>query len=233
MTAMNPEKLTIINDDASTSFDVLFNPERYTLNKGVQIAEIAIPGLDSPVLQFIRGQNEKITMELFFDTTEFGMLEGAKDVRELTRKVYELVKINRETHAPPRCSLYWKGQLFSFGSSLYSQCIVESINEEFNLFSPSGVPLRAKLNVTFREYKTIEQQLKETPKHSSDRRKVRILGRGKTVSHLAGEEYNDPGEWRLIADANNLDNPRLVAPGTKLEIPPHSKGTSKTALSST
>ena len=222
---MKPEKLVIENTDAKprTKFEVLFNPERYTLNKGVQIAEIAIPGLDSPILQFVRGQNEKITMELFFDTTEFGMLDDVKDVRVETRKIYDLTKINSETHAPPRCILTWKDKLFSFGSNAQTKCVVESVTEEFNLFSSSGVPLRAKLNVTFREYKTIEEQLKETPRHSADRRKLRVLGRGKTLSHLAWEEYNDPGEWRLIAEANNLDNPRIVAPGTKLEVPPHSR----------
>src|SRR5258708_7153037 len=95
---MNPEKLTIKSPDLGKEFKVLFNPERYTLNKGVQIAEIAIPGLDSPVLQFVRGQNEKITMELFFDTTQFGLLDDVKDVRGETRKLYELVKSNRRTH---------------------------------------------------------------------------------------------------------------------------------------
>ena len=54
---------------------VQFNPTEYTLEKGAQIAEIAIPGLDSPILQFIRGQTEKLTLELFFDTTESGMDE--------------------------------------------------------------------------------------------------------------------------------------------------------------
>jgi nucleoid-associated protein YgaU len=98
--------------------------------------------------------------------------------------------------------------------------VVESVSEEYNLISSSGVPLRAKLNVTFREYKTIEEQVKETPKHSSDRRKVRILGRGETLSHLAWTQYDDPGAWRLIADANGVDNPRLVPPGTRLEVPP-------------
>lgn len=229
---MKPEKLVIENLETKKKFTVLFNPERYTLNKGVQIAEINIPGLDSPVLQFVRGQNEKITMELFFDTTEFGMLDDCKDVREETRKVYELTKVNGETHAPPRCSLSWKGRLFSFGWKQKSVCLVESVNEEFNLFSSSGVPLRAKLNVTFREYLTIEDQLKETPRHSGDRRKLRILRRGKTISHLAWEEYNDPGEWRLIAETNNLDNPRLVAPGTRLEVPPQPQITRRTDVTS-
>ena len=219
---MNPEKLTIYNLETGVGLPVLFNPERYTLNKGVQIAEIVIPGLDSPVLQFVRGQNEKITMELFFDTTESGMVDNVTDVRTETSKIYALTKVNGDTHAPPRCALLWRDRLFSFGAKAVTRCLVESVNEEFNLFSPSGVPLRAKLNVTFREYLTIEEQLQETPRHSATRTKVRPLPRGKTVSHLAWEEYGDPGEWRLIADANNLDNPRLVAPGTTLEVPPNS-----------
>lgn len=222
---MNPEKLTITSKDLGDSFriEALFNPERYTLNKGVQFAEIPIPGLDSPVLQFVRGQNEKITMELFFDTTKFGMVDNVKDVRDETSKFYYLLKINPETHAPPRCCLRWGNELFSFGYVPVSKCVVESVSEEFNLFSPSGVPLRAKLNVTFREYKTIEDQILEKPKHSADRRKIRVLSRGMTLSHLAGMEYDDPGEWRLIAEENNIDNPRLIVPGTKLAIPPHQR----------
>ena len=219
---MGLEKLTIKNTETKEEIKALFNPERYTLNKGVQIAEIGILGLDSPVLQFVRGQNEKITLELFFDTTKHGMVDPVVDVRAETSKVYQLLKINPKTHAPPRCVLEWGagGQLFSYGlANGVSQCVVESVSEEFNLFSPSGAPLRAKLNVTFREYKTIEKQIKETYKHSSDRTKVRRLQRGESLSYLAWLEYQDPGQWRLIAEENDVDNPRLVPPGTALRIP--------------
>jgi hypothetical protein len=214
------ERLTIESDDlkGEKKFNVLYNPERYTLNKGVQIAEIAIPGLDSPVLQFVRGQNEKITMELFFDTTDSGMIGDVKDVRTETGKIYQLVKIQPETHAPPRCKLTWGGQLFSFGGPI-SRCVVESIAEEFTLFSPSGIPLRAKLNVTFREYKTVEDSLKNGPKHSADRTKMRDVKRGQTLSHIAWLEYDDPDEWRRIAEANAIDNPRQLTPGRRLLIP--------------
>ena len=82
---------------------VLYNPERFTVNKSVQIAEITIPGLDSPVQQFVRGQAEKISFELFFDTTKFGMLDEVKDVRDETGKIYDLLKVRSETHAPPPC----------------------------------------------------------------------------------------------------------------------------------
>jgi hypothetical protein len=221
------QKLTIIYEDASGNFpdsnqiEVQFNPEKYSLTKGVQIAELGVPGLDSPILQFVRGQNEKITLELFFDTTDFGMVGDVEDVRDQTVDIYDLLKINPETHAPPRCMLSWGdgGQLFSFGSNLNPRCVVESVSEEFNLFSPDGIPLRARLNVTFREYKTIDEQLAETPKHSPDRTKVRTVQRGETLSFIAWKVYGDPTQWRPIADANKLANPRLLTPGSQLVIP--------------
>ena len=221
------QKLTIVYEDSTGNFpdsnqiQVQFNPEKYSLTKGVQLAEIGIPGLDSPILQFVRGQNEKITLELFFDTTDFGIVDNPVDVRGQTVQIYDLLKIDSETHAPPRCMLSWGdgGQLFSFGSSLNPRCVVESVNEEFSLFSPSGIPLRAKLTVTFREYKTIEEQLAENPKHSPDRTKVVTAQRGQTLSYIAWTVYGDPTQWREIADANNLANPRLLVPGTQLLIP--------------
>ncbi|MGA2394552.1 MAG: peptidoglycan-binding protein, partial [Candidatus Lustribacter sp.] len=43
-----------------------FNPTEMQFQKSAQIAEIAIPGLDSPLLQFVRLQDEKLNLELFF-----------------------------------------------------------------------------------------------------------------------------------------------------------------------
>jgi Contractile injection system tube protein/LysM domain len=221
------QKLTIVYEDSTGNFpdsntiQAQFNPEKYTLTKSVQLAEIGIPGLDSPILQFVRGQNEKINLELFYDTTDFGMVDGAIDVRQQTVQIYDLLKIDPETHAPPRCMLSWgdAGQLFSFGSSLNPRCVLESVSEEFNLFSPSGVPLRARLTVTFREYKTVEEQIAENPKHSVDRTKVQTVRRGQTLSYIAWIAYGDPTQWRPIAEANNLANPRLLVPGMQLLIP--------------
>ena len=58
------QKLRIVPEAPLEAFNVMFNPERYTVNKGVQIAEIGIPGLDSPILQFVRGQNESPTCRM-------------------------------------------------------------------------------------------------------------------------------------------------------------------------
>lgn len=195
---------------------VQFNPPELTLSKGAQIAEIAIPGIDSPILQFIRGQNEKLTLELFFDTTTIAKITPALvDVRLLTNSMYQLVKIQPRTHAPPRVRFIW-------GAGLQFKAIVESVQQKFTLFNALGTPLRATVSMTFREYKTLEEQLGELNLQSPDHTKRRVVRRGETLSQIAAEEYDDPEQWRRIADANPkiVTNPRRLAPGDVLIIPP-------------
>jgi hypothetical protein len=197
---------------------VQFNPAEYTLTKAAQIAEIAIPGIDSPILQFLRGQTEKLALDLFFDTTDQGMGErNAVDVRTLTNPVYQLVKIQPHTHAPPRITFIW-------GNGLSFRAIVESVTQKFTLFNPQGVPLRATVSVSFAQYKTLDEQLGELNLQSSDHSKERRVRRGDRLDRIAFEEYGDAAEWRRIADepANRavLEDVRRLQPGTSLTIPP-------------
>jgi hypothetical protein len=194
---------------------VEFNPGEYSLSKGAQIAEIAIYGIDSPILQFVRGQNEKLSLELFFDTTDFGMGDAAIDVRTRTNSFYQLVKIQPKTHAPPRIHFVW-------GAGLSFKAIVESVQQKFTLFNPLGIPLRATLSVSFREYKTLEEQIAELNPQSPDHTRQRAVRFGDTLAQIAAEEYRDPAAWRLIAEANadRITNLRRLEPGTVLAIPP-------------
>src|SRR5262249_7010948 len=190
----------------------MFNPTEYTMSKGAQIAEIGIPGIDSPILQFIRGQNEKLTLDLFFDSTREGMGESpVKSVTEQTDLVYQLVKIQRDLHAPPRI-------LFSWGTHLSFPAIVESVQRKFTLFNPGGVPLRATLTVVLREYHTLAEQLGELNLRSADHSKSRTVREGDTLSGIAFQEYRDPTAWRPIADANAdvIDDPARLRAGTVL-----------------
>ena len=199
------------------SIDVQFNPTEYTLTKGAQIAEIAIPGIDSPILQFVAGQNEKLTLDLYFDTTlpDATRPAGAvKAVTDYTRQVYQLVKIQPKTHAPPRVRFLW-------GKGLAFVAVVESVTQKFTLFDPDGVPLRATLSVTFREYKTLQEQLRELKLESADHTKRHVVVQGETLAGIAGREYGDPGLWRVIADKNPaLGDLRRLAAGTELQLPP-------------
>ena len=208
--------------------DVQFNPTELTLDKAVQIAEIAIPGLDSPLVQFVRGQNEKMSLELFFDTTEEGTGPGATSVTTKTDPFYSLVKIDPDTHAPPICELFWNA---SFpGADLLPAAggqrrnsftfVVDSVKQKFTFFSPEGVPLRATLTLSLREYKTLDEQLAQLNLSSPNRTHAYVTVQGDTLARVAGRFYRKPVEWRAIADKNDIEDPRRLAVARVLTVPP-------------
>jgi hypothetical protein len=211
----------------SEDIPVQFNPTELSFQKGAQIAEINI---HSPILQFVRGQNEKLSLELFFDTTEDGMGAGATSVTTHTDRIYELVKIEPDRHAPPVCTFIWNNRFpgIDVSSHIGNQkrnefdCIVESVQQKFTLFSPEGVPLRATLTVTLREYKTLDRQLDQLNLNSPERTQSHVIDRDDTLPIIAALYYLRPGEWRRIANVpeNNLEDPRRLNPGAFLTIPP-------------
>lgn len=215
------------SDGSTDAFEVPFNPTDFSLDKSAQIAEINIPGLDSPLLQFVRGQNEKLTVELFCDTTEDGMGDGATSVTTLTDKVYSLIKIEPSGHAPPICTFIWNSNFP--GADLLSgagnqrrnefQCIVESIKQKFTLFAPDGTPLRATLTLILREYKTLDQQLAQLNLSSPDRSHSHVTRRGDRLCGISWQYYHKPDAWRAIAAANSIEDPRRLGAGVFLRIP--------------
>jgi nucleoid-associated protein YgaU len=229
------EKATIVvrwSNDRIEQIPVQFNPTEFTLEKGTQLAEVPIPGLDAPLQQFVRGQAEKLTVDLFFDTTDGGMGERAESVTRLTDKIYQLAKIEPTRHAPPVCTLVWSDKFpgNSVGALIEApmgnqrrhgfQCLVEQVRQKFTLFSPQGVPLRATLSVTFREYKTLQDQLQHLNLSSPDRTHSHVLEEGETLAAVAVRHYNRPGDWRRVADANAIEDPRRLTPGMFLTVVP-------------
>jgi nucleoid-associated protein YgaU len=49
---------------------------------------------------------------------------------------------------------------------------------------------------------------------------VHVLLEDERLSQLAARYYGYPDMWRLIAIANNFDNPLSLLPGMRLRIPP-------------
>lgn len=204
-----------------------YNPTELSFEKSVQLAEITIPGLNAPLQQFVRGQAEKLTLELFFDTTDNGMGTGARSVTEETDRIYALTRIEPAAHAPPVVRFVW-GKAVPGGNlppALGSQRresfkgIVESVRHKFTLFSPDGVPLRATLSVTIREFAPLHEQLPRTNKSSPDKSHAHVLRQHETLTGIAYVYYLRPGVWRPIADANEIDDPRRLVVGRLLRVP--------------
>jgi hypothetical protein len=253
---------------------VQYNPTEYSLDKQVTLGEVTIPGLDAPVQQYVRGNAERLTFDLFFDTTDqAGMGPGAVSVTTETDKIYQLIRIEPERHAPPILTFVWSDQfpgssvggapgslaasavravtgalggaassladaaqaatggsvgstaLAGLGASLGNQrrngfrCVLESVKQKFTLFSSEGTPLRATLSVTLREYRTLEEQLKQLHLSSPDRTHAHVIDATDTLAGISDRYYERPDDWRSIADANNIDDPRRLAIGTLLRVP--------------
>jgi hypothetical protein len=197
---------------AKDEIPVLFNPGEYSMDKSNEFANINIPGLESPLLQFVRGGLETLTMDLFFDTyTDEKPEKEKRDVRDYTDRIVNLLKIDSDLHAPPVLKFVW--------GSLDFTCVLSKVNKKFTMFRPDGKPVRATLSVTFNEFKT-EKSTKEKPLQSRDRTKHRILKDGDSLWLIAAEEYGDPAMWRDIAIANKIDNPRILETGRGIVIPP-------------
>ncbi|NPV90560.1 MAG: LysM peptidoglycan-binding domain-containing protein [Firmicutes bacterium] len=185
---------------------VLFNPNEYTIDTTNKYHFQKVPGLSAPIAQFISGETDNLTMDLYFDTYEQGT-----DVRNHTNKIVGLMEVDSDLHTPPVCRFVW--------GSLDFKGVVEKVNQRYTMFLDSGLPVRAVLKVTFRQAVKVTEQLQQTPRQSADRTKSRQVKQGEQLWMIANEEYEDPGRWREIAQANGIGNPRVLEPGRQLIIP--------------
>jgi hypothetical protein len=188
--------------------EVLFNPTEYSVEYSATFSETAPPGLSNPILQFVNGNSDVLTMDLFFDT--YTNSESA-DVSIKTKQFTSLVDIDAEIHAPPQVEFRW--------GTFHFTAVVEQVSQRFTMFTPDGTPVRATLSVTFKQYRTIAQQLDEPRLESVDRTKRRVLESHDSIWLMAHREYGEVKFWRLIAWANRIENPRRIEPGTVLVLP--------------
>jgi hypothetical protein len=155
----------------------------------------------------VRGGAEKLTLDLLVDTSD-----SLEDVRaKYTDKLRKLMAVENEIHAPPIIKLVWDQEVFTG--------VMESLTITYTMFSPKGVPLRAKCSVGIKEFTPVTQQLLEDKTASPDFDKSWTVRRGDSLSSIAAAIYQDPARWREIARANDIDDPRSLAPGRELAIP--------------
>jgi nucleoid-associated protein YgaU len=214
---MELEKATLQNGNTDEVIPVLFNPEQYTLKRGVNYAKTAIVGSSGPITQFTNGEAATLDMELFLDTYEAHehrgqpVNEAGDDVRRLVGRVVGLMDIDPRTHAPPVLLFVW--------GSLSFNCVLTSATQTYVMFLADGTPVRAKLQVSFSEFKNGELEAKEVKRETSDYTKSYVVGQGDDLAAISAREYGKPTLWRAIALYNGLDDPKALQVGQTLGIP--------------
>lgn len=211
------EWAVLTNTVTGERIEVLFNPNEYSLNKDVNFAQAAVPGLSTPLLQFVHGNLRTLELELQFDSLEQHkhssrtVTRPHSDVRKLTQKIVDLMAIQRDTHAPPVVVFSWGGLSFTG--------VVSRVNQRFTMFLDTGVPVRARLQVTFQEWKSAVQEAKEVRRQTSDYTRRYRIAQGETLAQVAATFYRDPTLWRPIAIANGIDDPRRIETARELTVP--------------
>jgi nucleoid-associated protein YgaU len=197
---------------------VLFNPTDYSFERANSYKATPLPCLGSPLLQFVNGECDQLTMELFLDDytdpkgpTSMQQKENDPLIKRLT-DISKLLEIDRGLHAPPPVRFNWGPMEFS--------AVIEKLGRKVTMFHPDGTPARAILSVSFKEYRTLRQQLEEPRRESADKTKRRVVVGKDQLWQIAAREYDDPKEWVRIAEKNDLDDPREISPGDWLQVPP-------------
>lgn len=218
-------KLDKTPDSEWPAFEVDYNPTELAFTKTAQFADIAIPGLEAPIIQFVRGDAETLSLELFFDSTDDGTGANAKSVTDKVSKFHKLVSVDGKLHAPPIVRLTWgdglPGPAIAKDAGMTQvDVIVTSVARRYTLFSASGKPLRATLTLTMRVYWTIGEQTKLLNYQSADHTRTHVVREGETLPLIAWDAYADAAKWRVIADRNGLSQTRDLPAGLVLQLPP-------------
>jgi nucleoid-associated protein YgaU len=208
------EKALITNTVTGDRIPVMFNPEEYNVDRSMNYAQTTVPGLSAPITQFVSGGAQTLQMELLLDTYEGHSWAGTaagEDVRGPLGKITDLMNIDPTTHAPPVL-------LFTWGSLAFT-CVLAQAGARFTMFLPDGIPVRARLQVTFNEFRNIDLEAREIKRETADYSKLYTVGQGETLSGIAFKVYEDPALWRPIALHNRLGDPRSLTAGLQLVIP--------------
>ena len=102
----------------------------------------------------------------------------------------------------------------SFGTPMRSWTIVGA-----HLLRFEGPQFNANQVSMFEEFIAPAKANLPRPVQSPDTTKYRTVCQGDTLWAFSAREYGQPEQWRAIADANGLDNPRRLRSGERLVVP--------------
>ncbi|WP_372365483.1 peptidoglycan-binding protein LysM [Candidatus Uabimicrobium sp. HlEnr_7] len=192
---MKRAKIRVLNDSRDV-FEVQFNPTEYTDSFRSNWQND----------QFIETTRDNFSVDLFFDSYQAGH-DVREDYTDSTSKkifgtkrfaslVYPSVS-GQLTKQPPPCIFTWGN--FSFTGH------VQEIKQNFTMFTEDGIPVRAKLSLTFKHFPDQREIRRSLGVEAC--RKARVIKEGDRLDLIAAQEMKDANLWPMIAKVNNIENP--------------------------
>jgi len=216
---------------AAKKVTVQFNPATMKLSFSNQNAGGSQPGGSST--QFVGQGTTKLSLELWFDVTlprPTGASDPQGDVRNLTKEVAYFMTPQQVTKEG-KTGLLPPGVQFQWGTFLFKGT-VDSVEETLELFSEDGKPLRAGMTLSLsKQDLKFEFGAAKPPAGggagsgggpggaggpAAGTQPLQMAKAGDTIQGASARA--GVGDWKAVAIANGIENPRLVSPGSLLNV---------------
>lgn len=193
--------------------DFQFNPKELSLSKNAKWKRDAQRNAKkSGVPEFTGADPCKLSLEMFFDATDRMDTSVVKRVEQLFSCCVPTESSRQaKKGSPPWVVFHWGGMV-GFPS------FVSSVTAKYTLFTPGGTPVRALCTVALEEISG-EQPGQNPTSGARAARDVHVVVAGDSLYSVAHRAYGRPGLWRQIAEANGVDDPMRLRPGTTLLVP--------------
>jgi hypothetical protein len=208
--------------EGGDTIQVLFNPTEYTISKGNNWTFDPIKGNSLPKGKFGGGKPREMQVNLLLDQT---LPNGGMSVKEITDKLFKMMDVKGGAGAgagnavPPLVTFQW-GEMIPFKAACTSLTVA------FQLFEPNGTPIRAEVKLALTQAETASSASSNSANkkgnpttRSEGGLGVHVVKDGDSLQSVAYRSYGDPNRWRLIAEANGIDNPMHLRRGTPLNLP--------------
>ena len=196
-----------------------YNPESYTVTKSAEWEDKpAPPGENASRASFTGVKSTELKLDgLVFDTYE--SLLGT-DVRYYTNKLFKLVQNDSslDPERPPFCWFNWGFESGAVKNTEF-KAYVTDVSVEYILFQSDGTPCRAKANLTLKQAPEDSPGQNPTTQGTYGNR-VHLVKPGESLAYITYMYYGDSTVWRILADANGINNPLNIKAGDTLEIVP-------------
>lgn len=210
--------------EGGAKLDCWFNPTQYSISKTSTWSTRTTPGQPLPVPQYTGGEPRTLSVELLFDDSE----APSGDVRGVTERLFGLLELdpslssaaNKNSGRPPMVEFGW-------GAATTFTAMVTALNVQYTLFRSNGTPVRATAKLDLLQAQEIpgggsaarwKARQNPTTTGLAGIRSWRVRD-GDSLHSIAFAEYGDPTRWRVIAEANDIDDPVRLRRGATLVVP--------------
>lgn len=190
-----------------------FNPKELSLTKNAKWKREAQPNAKKSGPPEFQGSDPcKLTLEVFLDATE----KMDDKVVQTVEKLFSCCVATEDSRQGGKGSPPWI--IFKWGGLTGFPAYMASVTAKYTLFTPGGVPVRAVCSVNLEEISG-EQSGQNPTSGALAARDEHQLVAGDTLQSLAYGAYGNPELWRVIAEANGIDDPMRLHPGRRLLVP--------------